>query len=234
MSIMNSYQDLLAANVKWWNTPGSLGENHPLGWVCSGYDRDDILDENECSSDLVRLNNYVITIDSQDHTSDTIDDGTLLHEDYVKEYKLEHLKNYLSYSIQRPYIEFVTDNYTAEKIFNKVLSIPDIGIHCTSSKYLNTYSDNVFNIEVHNGVIPLTVINFPDAKRWSVQTSCSLRGLEQVKEYLKDIPCSDTLVSCTIYYTKWCDSLNAYHIPEGYEQSELENPTQYLINTILS
>lgn len=33
---MNFYKDLLAANVKWWNTPGSLGENHPLAEICAG------------------------------------------------------------------------------------------------------------------------------------------------------------------------------------------------------
>lgn len=66
-------------NAKWWNTPGSLSKDNS---VFTGYNRDEILQENPFSQKLISLNQYLITIDSQDSKNTEHDKGIELQRFY--------------------------------------------------------------------------------------------------------------------------------------------------------
>lgn len=76
----------IAKAHKWMKTPGAKAANHPLR---SGYDRDDILAENPHATDIIALNQYLLTNDMQDHSCES-DRQT----------------------IQRPYVSFLTTKKT--------------------------------------------------------------------------------------------------------------------------
>ncbi len=115
---MNTEQ-LFEINAEWWKTPGSKGDDHPVAVLASGYDRDDILSENPDAGELIELNKYVITVDSQDYSCDS--KFSTAHPDFIKWINQRYDKNYPeenteALTLQVPYIGLILRTKDAKKI----------------------------------------------------------------------------------------------------------------------
>ena len=82
-----SFDDLLERNIDWWHSHD--GSPHFLG--DSYYTVDDILEKNPSSTDLIELNNYIITLDAQDDTCEA--ESSLSDINFIAQRKLQHLAN---------------------------------------------------------------------------------------------------------------------------------------------
>lgn len=114
-SEFSEWSKLIEKNIDWWfNTHD---KEHYL--EVNYYTVEEILDENKNSIKLKELNKFVITIDSQDETSDAV--GCICHPDFIKSIGRKDLKDVLCRESQRPYVELLC---TKEQVL-KISSIKD-------------------------------------------------------------------------------------------------------------
>jgi hypothetical protein len=113
---------LLKANTAWWEARDDT--SHPLDYAL--YTVDDVAkDVNpKFFSLLQKLNQYIITLDSQDGTCELI--SSLASPSFLQHEGLEHLAGIPSRELQRPYVDFLCDR----KLIKKLLQLSDYGIAC--------------------------------------------------------------------------------------------------------
>jgi len=249
-----SFRDLLEKNKRWWSRPGSKHRNHPVPKLQGYYDRNEILEENRNSGKIIELNKYVITLDSQDDTSDDVDHGFYVDKDILKmfhsdkEIRRFNLANVLAYTFQRPYIDFLADSRTAKNIYEYLADVKDIGLICVNitrpgNVYVNNAIDKSPGFKGNKGS-NLTITNHYGSGIVSVDTGgkgtqgSTLDGKKRYADMIK----SENLLGlegdydvyyCNVIYEYWANSNAEYYIPEGYVQSDRSNPTEYLIDSLI-
>lgn len=126
--------ELLELNYNWWTTPKSTYNEHCLYYHLSYYNRDDIIEENNYSDNIIQLNKHIVTIDSQENVfrenineyfhpkfvesvseRDSIDYNELINTPYICEY-------------QRAYLEIITTTNKGNKIWNILRKNKNIAI----------------------------------------------------------------------------------------------------------
>ncbi|CAE7319474.1 unnamed protein product [Symbiodinium sp. KB8] len=158
-------QCCFAMNARWWQAPGAKADDNPL----SDYDRDAILKQNPLSADLIRLNEHVVTCDSQDsQTSEPSAPPETWYEETQK--RRPHFSKVLAKHqrrrsatvlLQRAYIEMIC---RSEEQARRILG--SVGNLCyfvlTLPPGRNECSD-IFH-ELSTDALPLTAMIFPDRK----------------------------------------------------------------------
>jgi hypothetical protein len=124
------WSDVMEFNRKWWNL--ELGGYHILDY--GYYTVDDIVKENKYANKLKELNNKIVTIDSQDETSDI--ESSKAHINFLDQHNMRYLKDVLCKEYQRPYLDFFCTKKQLEKI--KKLDNDKIG-------YCYVYMDDIHN-----------------------------------------------------------------------------------------
>ncbi|CAE7678763.1 unnamed protein product, partial [Symbiodinium pilosum] len=95
----------------WWQTDGATAAENPL----SDYDRDAILKQNPLSADLIKLNESVVTCDSQDSQTPTpapppaqwYEETTKRRPHFAKELTKHQRRNSATALLQRAYVEMI-------------------------------------------------------------------------------------------------------------------------------
>eukprot|EP00930_Biecheleria_cincta_P017575 TRINITY_DN13929_c0_g1_i1.p1 TRINITY_DN13929_c0_g1~~TRINITY_DN13929_c0_g1_i1.p1 ORF type:complete len:267 (+),score=43.67 TRINITY_DN13929_c0_g1_i1:43-843(+) len=152
-------------NARWWDTPGSLSSQNAL----SDYDRDQILAENPLSSRLPRLNQHVITCDSQDSHLDTPKVPTAEWFAQTKErrpgWRKELEKHERRQSkvalLQRTYVEMICKNQAqARKIIH---AVEGFCFYILTRRDASQECSSIFD-ELSTDALPLTATIFPERK----------------------------------------------------------------------
>lgn len=163
--------DLLKKNRDWWRTPGSLACHSPVEGM--GYDRDEIMQENHYSDVIVRLNEHLITVESQcgrfDSQPVVPNREFLLWREEADQLEPGSLTGLLSAEYQRPYLMAIVSQ-PLQKRFQ--IEHPTIGIMINygSFAFLNqTYREMMWG---EGGLVNVTRVNFQTPEGTLLHTSC--------------------------------------------------------------
>eukprot|EP00933_Yihiella_yeosuensis_P017407 TRINITY_DN14545_c0_g2_i1.p1 TRINITY_DN14545_c0_g2~~TRINITY_DN14545_c0_g2_i1.p1 ORF type:complete len:327 (-),score=51.19 TRINITY_DN14545_c0_g2_i1:174-1109(-) len=159
-----SSESCFVVNARWWRTPGALKENNAL----SDYDRDQILEENPLFSaaQLVELNQYVITYNSQDshlyapqpQCAEWYENLVLRRSMYGKELRKHQRRQSKIAILQRSYIDMVCESESqALKI---VEAVKGFCYYILTRRDGSQEYSSIFD-ELCTDAIPLTATLFP-------------------------------------------------------------------------
>ena len=145
-----SWASPIEANRQWWRTQGSAADDNPF----SDYDRDDIVAENRYGDAIVRLNDHIITTNSQSGQYD--EHPSVPDPEHVKFFEQVDgvpkgsLDGCLWATHQRPYLCAVA-NRSLLKRFREELSEVGVLINDSSEVFSNETFD-AMRIETASGV----------------------------------------------------------------------------------
>lgn len=145
-------------NTQWWETKESRYKNHILRNL-GYYDRDDIIEENPLA-DLVNLNKYVITIDSQDSKKDI---PMVCHPKFINQemscsndkVRLFRYKDIEAVTLQRTYIIMWCRN--TEQAYKIIDAVKDICYYV----YQHNKTVDCSEIFETEGMVNVTTILWP-------------------------------------------------------------------------
>lgn len=102
------YRDVYQYNKLWWEL-----SKFSINIFTPFYTKEEILQDNPLKESYEKLNQYVITVDSQTYLKDKL---SPCHPTFLEQCKLEELKDIPAQTIQRPYVEIICPISEAKKL----------------------------------------------------------------------------------------------------------------------
>jgi len=230
-----TWSELLDINSRWWN-----GEDiyNPVTDLTNST-QEMIFERNPHVSLLAELNQYVITIDSQDGSSTPFSERkccprTAYHNDVPLHFWGP------SFEYQRVYVDFYADRKTTNEIRLRLENSPDIGYRyydyssCTFHTNATYVLDNC--PDIHTDTMFFTedmtdfYLNFDRTYHYSEDFPIvSPHPLEPELNF------SDQVCEWNVFYKHWGALKDMeYHLPKDiYSITPIDNPENYVIKSIL-
>ncbi|CAE8634448.1 unnamed protein product, partial [Polarella glacialis] len=215
-------EDCFALNARWWKTPGALASENLL----SDYDRDEILVQNPLSGQLIGLNQYVITCDSQDShlsapqvpSSEWYAQTVQRRPHFGKELGKHEKRHSKIALLQRSYIEMVCQGEEQARII--IDAVRDFCFYVLTRPAGTQECSGIYD-ELNTEALPLTTMVFPELRsgrppvHFTVTNMFRGMGAEEVEDLVRrldSMPCTYPSTFCSL----WVCTQEFGPLPDGY------------------